>query len=91
MTEPAPPGFDPNVQAYYDQAAEESHLEIGPFRLEQLRTRELILRHAPQPPAVVLDVGGAVRREMLLNVAGALESDPSVMGASAHLLAVGRR
>ena len=59
MTEPAPPGFDANVRAYYDQAAEESRLEIGPFRLEELRTRELILRHAPQPPAVVLDVGGA--------------------------------
>lgn len=59
MTEPAPQGFDPKVQAYYDQAPEESRLEIGPSRLEALRTRELILRHAPQPPAVVLDVGGA--------------------------------
>ena len=59
MTEPAPPGFDANVKAYYDQAAEESRLGVGPFRLEELRTRELILRHAPQPPAVVLDVGGA--------------------------------
>src|SRR5690349_6389184 len=59
MTEPAPPGFDANVRAYYEQAAEESRLEIGPFRLEELRTRELILRHAPQPPTVVLDVGGA--------------------------------
>ena len=59
MTEPAPPGFDANVRAYYDQAPEESRLEIGPFRLEELRTRELILRHAPKPPAVVLDVGGA--------------------------------
>jgi ubiquinone/menaquinone biosynthesis C-methylase UbiE len=59
MTEPAPPGFDANVQAYYDQAAEESRLEIGAFRLEELRTRELILRHAPVPPAVLLDVGGA--------------------------------
>ena len=59
MTEPAPQGFDPKVQAYYDQAPEESRLDIGPSRLEALRTRELILRHAPQPPAVVLDVGGA--------------------------------
>src|SRR6476469_5620051 len=32
---------------------------MGAFRLEALRTRELILRHAPKPPAVVLDVGGA--------------------------------
>jgi SAM-dependent methyltransferase len=28
-------------------------------QLERLRSRELILRHAPEPPAVVLDVGGA--------------------------------
>jgi ubiquinone/menaquinone biosynthesis C-methylase UbiE len=59
MTEPAPPRFDAAVQAYYDQAPEESRLETGASRLEELRTRELILRHAPPPPAVVLDVGGA--------------------------------
>lgn len=51
--------LDPAIKAYYDQAAEESRLELGAFRLEQHRSRELILRHAPAPPAVVLDVGGA--------------------------------
>jgi ubiquinone/menaquinone biosynthesis C-methylase UbiE len=50
---------DPAIRAYYDRTAEESRLELGPSQLEQLRTRELILRHAPESPAVVLDVGGA--------------------------------
>jgi SAM-dependent methyltransferase len=51
--------LDPAIKAYYDRAAEESRLEVGAFRLEEFRTRELILRHAPQAPAVILDVGGA--------------------------------
>lgn len=59
MLEQVPPGLDPNIKTYYDRAAEEARLQIGPFRLEELRSRELILRHAPKLPAVVLDVGGA--------------------------------
>jgi ubiquinone/menaquinone biosynthesis C-methylase UbiE len=50
---------DPAIRAYYDRAPEESRLELGPFQLEQLRSQDLILRHAPHPPAVVLDIGGA--------------------------------
>lgn len=53
------PRFDPVIGAYYDRAPEESRLELGAFRLEEARTRELILRHACPPPAHVLDVGGA--------------------------------
>lgn len=53
------PSLDPAIRSYYDRAPEESRLETGVFRLEELRSRELILRHAPKPPAVVLDVGGA--------------------------------
>ena len=59
MPERPPSEFDPDIARYYERAPEESRLELGPFRLEELRTRELILRHAPPPPAVVLDVGGA--------------------------------
>jgi ubiquinone/menaquinone biosynthesis C-methylase UbiE len=51
--------LDPAIKAYYDRWQEETRLALGPFQLEALRTRELILRHAPKPPAVVLDVGGA--------------------------------
>jgi ubiquinone/menaquinone biosynthesis C-methylase UbiE len=59
MAELPPAGFDPAIAAYYDRAPEESRLEQGAFQLEASRTRELIERHAPPPPAIVLDVGGA--------------------------------
>lgn len=59
MTERTPPQLDPAIQDYYNRAPEESRLEFGAFRLEQVRTHELILRHIPSPPARVLDVGGA--------------------------------
>jgi SAM-dependent methyltransferase len=52
-------GIDPLVSHYYDRAPEEARLEQGPFQLEELRTRELIQRFAPPPPATVVDVGGA--------------------------------
>jgi SAM-dependent methyltransferase len=59
MTEHPPPGIDPAITSYYDNAPEETRLEVGSSRLEAERTRELILRHLPKPPAVMLDVGGA--------------------------------
>ena len=59
MTERPPAGFDPAIADYYDRAPEESRLEHGVFQLEAVRTPELIERHAPPPPATVLDVGGA--------------------------------
>jgi SAM-dependent methyltransferase len=59
MADQTPAYLDPAVKDYYDRAPEESRLEHGASRLEELRSRELILRHAPEPPAVVLDVGGA--------------------------------
>jgi ubiquinone/menaquinone biosynthesis C-methylase UbiE len=54
-----PPELDPSIAEFYHRAPEEDRLEQGPFVLEELRTRELIERHAPRPPATVLDVGGA--------------------------------
>ena len=59
MPEQPPPGLDPTIAEYYHRAPEEHRLEQGPFILEEMRTRELIERHARQPPATVLDVGGA--------------------------------
>lgn len=53
-----PPEFDPSIAEFYRQAPEEDRLERGAFLLEALRTRELIQRHAPAPPAVVADIGG---------------------------------
>jgi ubiquinone/menaquinone biosynthesis C-methylase UbiE len=58
MTQP-PIGFERTIIDYYERAPEESRLEQGAFQLEQVRTRELIDRHAPPPPAEVLDIGGA--------------------------------
>ena len=40
------PELDPTIAEYYHQAPEESRLEQGPFLLEELRTREVIERHA---------------------------------------------
>jgi ubiquinone/menaquinone biosynthesis C-methylase UbiE len=51
--------LDPAIAAFYAQAPEEDRLTSGDGLLELLRTRELIERHAPAPPATVLDIGGA--------------------------------
>ena len=53
------PAFDRTIAAYDEQAPEETRLEQLPFQLEEIRTRELIQRHAPAPPATVVDIGGA--------------------------------
>jgi ubiquinone/menaquinone biosynthesis C-methylase UbiE len=50
--------FDPAIAAYYSQTPEDDRLKQGAFLLEALRTRELIERFAPPPPATVLDIGG---------------------------------
>jgi SAM-dependent methyltransferase len=51
--------IDPSIVQFYQRTPEEDRLEQGPFILEELRTREVIERHARRPPATVLDVGGA--------------------------------
>jgi SAM-dependent methyltransferase len=69
--------FDSAIAEYYGRAPEERRLEEGPFLLEALRTRELIERHAPAPPATVLDIGGA---------AGAYALWLAEAGYSVHLI-----
>jgi ubiquinone/menaquinone biosynthesis C-methylase UbiE len=59
MSDAPPDGFDPAIAAFYERTQEEARLQQGPFQLEEARTRELIQRFAPPPPARVLDVGGA--------------------------------
>jgi SAM-dependent methyltransferase len=54
-----PIGFDRAIADYYDRWPEEGRLQLGPFQLEEARTRELIQRFVPSPPATVVDVGGA--------------------------------
>ncbi len=52
------PELDPAIAEYYSRIPEDDRLAQGPFLLEGMRTRELIQRHAPAPPATVLDIGG---------------------------------
>jgi ubiquinone/menaquinone biosynthesis C-methylase UbiE len=73
----APPGFDPAIASFYERTPEEARLQQGPFQLEEARTRELIQRFAPPPPATVLDVGGA---------AGAYALWLAASGYSVHLV-----
>lgn len=47
------------VTAYYDNYPEETRLDTGTSRLEFERTKEILARVLPKPPARILDVGGA--------------------------------
>jgi ubiquinone/menaquinone biosynthesis C-methylase UbiE len=48
----------PEILAYYRQGREEQRLSLRHGPLEAARTRELLLRHLPASPQVILDVGG---------------------------------
>jgi SAM-dependent methyltransferase len=50
--------LDPAIREHYGVGVERDRLTTG-GRLEAERTRELLARFLPGPPAVVLDVGGA--------------------------------
>ena len=52
------PKLSPEIQAYYDAAAEEDRLQNGPSQLEFVRTQHILRRMLPSPPATILDVGG---------------------------------
>ena len=47
---------------YYSEYDEQGRLASGFGQVEFLRTRDLVSRHLPSPPATVLDVGGAAGR-----------------------------
>jgi len=49
----------PEVLAYYERFAEETRLQLGPSLLELERTKEILSRVLPPPPARLVDVGGA--------------------------------
>ena len=55
----------PEIEAYYALGLEASRLEEGYFPLEEARTQELVLRHLPDRPLRILDVGGAAGRHAL--------------------------
>jgi len=47
------------VTAHYESVSEEARLRTGWGALEFARSQEILHRHLPHPPAVVLDIGGA--------------------------------
>lgn len=56
---PSPVGELPReALSYYETGIEARRLQSGPGPLEVARTREILERYLPPPPAVVLDVGG---------------------------------
>jgi len=83
------PRLDPAIEKFYELTFEESRLGSGPSRLEELRTRELILRHLPTPPATVLDVGGASGAYAFW--LAELGYDVRLIDASARLVGVARQ
>ena len=54
---PDEPHVDADMSAHYATGQEHERLR-GWGRLEFVRTKELLARHLPPPPAVALDVGG---------------------------------
>ena len=55
-----PPRLDREIVEYYERGEERGRLEDarGGAPLERERTREVLRRHLPDPPATVVDVGG---------------------------------
>jgi 2-polyprenyl-3-methyl-5-hydroxy-6-metoxy-1,4-benzoquinol methylase len=47
------------IEAHYLLGGESQRLSNEWGELERLRTRAILARHLPSPPAVILDVGGA--------------------------------
>jgi ubiquinone/menaquinone biosynthesis C-methylase UbiE len=50
--------MDPEIRAYYESGIERDRLAAGYSRIEYERTKDLLGRRLPPPPARVLDVGG---------------------------------
>jgi ubiquinone/menaquinone biosynthesis C-methylase UbiE len=69
--------FDPDIEAYYRLGLECGRLREDGGALEFVRTRELLGRFLPRPPAIVIDVGGG---------AGAYAVPLAAAGYEIHLL-----
>jgi ubiquinone/menaquinone biosynthesis C-methylase UbiE len=69
--------LDPDIESHYRLGLERGRLAAAGGGLEFVRTRELLARFLPRPPAVVLDVGGG---------AGAYAVPLAAEGYEVHLL-----
>src|SRR2546422_251101 len=78
----------PEVLAYYDGFLEESRLGFGFFRLEFERTKELLARVLPEPPARIVDVGGAAGAYSL-GLPGGGDGGPPAYAPPARIVDVG--
>jgi SAM-dependent methyltransferase len=56
MAEPEP--IPREIENYYARGEEAHRLFKGHGQIELVRTQEIILRHLPRPPGIILDVGG---------------------------------
>jgi SAM-dependent methyltransferase len=57
---PTPPcSLEKEIHRYYEAGLEAGRLEASFSRWEKVRTLDLLRRHLPPAPAVILDVGGA--------------------------------
>jgi ubiquinone/menaquinone biosynthesis C-methylase UbiE len=54
----ASPSIPEEIRRYYDLGLEADRLKTAEGELEFVRTKEIITRYLPSPPAVILDVGG---------------------------------
>ena len=50
--------MDPRIIRHYDATDEAGRLSQGTSRVEFERTKEILLRYLPHPPAQILDIGG---------------------------------
>ena len=76
------------ITAYYGKNAEEARLTKESGQLEIARIQELLRRFLPPAPAAV----GRSRASGTPDDGGrALESEPSLLGASGHLLVLSRK
>ena len=69
--------LDPDIESHYRLGLERGRLGEGGGVLEFVRTRELLGRFLPRPPAIVIDVGGG---------AGAYAVPLAAQGYEVHLL-----
>jgi len=84
--------LDHEIAAHYAEVSEQQRL--GPLSLERVRTWELLTRHLPPAPAVVLDVGGAAGVYALPLAARGYQVhlvDPMAVHVEQALLASGRQ
>jgi hypothetical protein len=76
---------------HYGTGVELDRLIAGGSRIEFERTKELLSRFLPDPPASVVDVGGGPGRYAAWLTPQGCDVEPSVLGVSSHLLAVAHR